>query len=72
MYQGITKENRLSIERKAISKTQQEMARIFNLTDRQYRDLEKGTSQGSIGFWYRAKEYYQKSIGYLLGWEAAV
>ena len=69
MEKGITSSNRLSTERKAILKTQKEMAALFNITERQYRALEGGKSYGSICFWYKANKYFQKPVGYLLGWE---
>jgi len=72
MTKEITRTNRLKVERNAMTKTQKEMASIFDITERQYRALERGESHGSVSFWFKAKEYYQKPIGYLLGWDDVV
>jgi len=53
-------------ERKAMSLTQKEMASVFEITERQYQALEAGTSRGSVKFWQKAKDYFNKPIDYLL------
>lgn len=46
--------------------TQAETATHLGITDRQYRRLEAGTSDGSIKVWYKLKTLLDKPIDYLL------
>ncbi len=46
--------------------TQMELATKLNITSRQYRNLEAGTSEGSVKVWNKLKEILNTSIDHLL------
>lgn len=53
-------------ERGKLELTQSQFAEKTGLTERQYRSIEKGASNGSITFWEKAKALTGQTIDYLL------
>lgn len=46
--------------------TQKQIANILEISERQYRKLEAGTSNGSVDIWYKLKNLFNTSIDCLL------
>lgn len=46
--------------------TQVELAKLLGVSERQYQNLEAGTSNGSVEIWQKLKEITGKSIDFLL------
>ena len=46
--------------------TQKQTAQILEISERQYRKLEAGTSNGSIDIWRKLKDLFEKPIDCLL------
>jgi len=46
--------------------TQKQTAQILEISERQYRKLEAGTSNGSIDTWFKLKDLFNKPIDCLL------
>lgn len=53
-------------ERKKASYTQKELAKILNISERQYQSLEAGTSEGSVPIWKTLAKMFGCTIDYLL------
>lgn len=53
-------------ERKSKQLTQDETAKLIKVSIRQYKNLEAGTSKGSVDVWQRLKDLFHKPIDYLL------
>ena len=52
--------------RKKARLTQKEISQKIGITERHYKSLEAGTSDGSVRVWQRLKEITGESIDYLL------
>lgn len=50
--------------------TQVEIAKLLGVSERHYKSLEAGTSDGSVKVWEKLKEITGKSIDFLLEQEA--
>ena len=46
--------------------TQKQTAQILEISERQYRKLEAGTSNGSIDTWFNLKDLFSQPIDCLL------
>lgn len=53
-------------KRKARKLTQVETAQIIGITARQYKNIEAGTSNGSVKVWQKISELFEKPIDWLL------
>ena len=66
MRKKLIRKNLISA-RKSAEYTQVELAKKLGITDRQYRSLETGTSNGSIKVWEKLKSVlHVESIDFLL------
>jgi len=55
------------MKRKENQLTQKQLAKILNITERQYRHLEAGTSDGSVKIWQQlSKIFHNATINELL------
>ena len=52
--------------RKQAERTQKQMASFLGITERQYRRLEAGTSDGSVKIWQQLSRFFNTTIDYLL------
>ncbi len=46
--------------------TQKRVSQILEISERQYRKLEAGTSNGSVELWYKLKDLFNQPIDCLL------
>lgn len=53
-------------ERKNKGLTQVQTAVYLNITERHYRMIEAGTSDGSVKLWKQLAKYFNTTIDYLL------
>lgn len=60
------KRQNLISTRKNKGYTQKEIAKQVKVTERHYRTLEAGTSNGSMKVWHRLSELFDKPIDFLL------
>ena len=60
------KRTNLIKERKNKGLTQTATAQQIGLATRQYKNLEAGTSDGSLSVWRKLKDLFHKPIDYLL------
>lgn len=56
----------LALKRKERDMTQEEVASFLNITTRHYRQLEAGTSEGSVPIWKKLALLYNTTIDCLL------
>ena len=59
-------ENRLKETRESIGYTQVEVAIKLGITDRHYKSLEAGESDGSMKIWQQLAKLFNCTIDYLL------
>ena len=60
------KRTNLIRERKNKDLTQATTAQLIGITTRQYKNIEAGTSDGSLAVWRKLKDLLHKPIDYLL------
>lgn len=53
-------------QRKSHKMTQEEISIFLNITTRHYRQLEAGTSEGSVSIWKKLAQLFHSSIDFLL------
>lgn len=53
-------------ERKKCQYTQKEIAVLLGISERQYQNLEAGTSNGSVKTWQQLSRMFGRTIDYLL------
>ena len=57
--------NNLKKERKSKELTQEELAQVLNITVRQYKAIEAGTSNSSMPMWRTLSKLFNQTINYL-------
>ena len=58
--------NNLVLKRKKSKLTQKELAELLGITERQYQNLEAGTSEGSVPLWKTLAQMLNCTIDHLL------